>query len=306
MPGLGQEQVTDGDRPTLIGERARVRVDLLGVAEPVGDQVVEDARRAVLDWFNARDEYTAIFTQNATAALKHVGESFPFGPGGHYLLTVDNHNSVNGIREFARGKGAVVDYVPLTIPDLRIDTAAMDAMLGTVRALPPSLLAFPAQSNFSGVRHPLDLIDTAYSDLGSPLGMRIREEKGLAYYVGAQQMLGLEPGMFFFYVGTRPEWADKAADVIRGEYRKLAETGLSNEELADMKGQVKGQIVLSLEGTSSRLHRLAGTALYDEPFLSIDEMMRRVDAVTGEDVAALAAEYFDPERQVVARLGPGA
>ena len=72
----------------------------------------------------------------------------------------------------------------------------------------------------------------------------------------------------------------------------------------DMKGQMKGQIVLSLEGTGSRLHRLAGTALYDEPFLSVDEMMRRVEAVTLSDVAELAAEYFEPDQQVVVRLGP--
>ena len=69
--------------------------------------LVEQARRAVLDWFNASaDEYTAVFTANATGALKHVGESYPFAPGGRLLLTVDNHNSVNGIREFARAKGA--------------------------------------------------------------------------------------------------------------------------------------------------------------------------------------------------------
>jgi predicted Zn-dependent peptidase len=71
-----------------------------------------------------------------------------------------------------------------------------------------------------------------------------------------------------------------------------------------MKSQVKGQIVLSLEGSGSRLHRLAGTALYDEPYLSVDDMMARVDAVTHEDVGALAAEYFDPEQQVILRLGP--
>ncbi len=60
------------------------------------------------------DDYTAIFTPNATGALKLVGESYPFAPGGRLLLTFDNHNSVNGIREFARAKGAAVDYAPLT------------------------------------------------------------------------------------------------------------------------------------------------------------------------------------------------
>ena len=70
-------------------------------------RLVEQARRAVT-WFNAGDDYTAVFTQNATAALKHVGESCPFARGGSLLLTADNHNSVNGIREFACAEGALV------------------------------------------------------------------------------------------------------------------------------------------------------------------------------------------------------
>ena len=87
--------------------------------------LVEETRRAVLAWFNApAGEYTAVFALNATGALKLVGESYPFAPGGRLALTVDNHNSVNGIREFARAKGASVDYAPLTMPDLRIDRPA--------------------------------------------------------------------------------------------------------------------------------------------------------------------------------------
>ena len=134
-------------------------------------RLVEDARRAVLDWFNARGTYTAVFTQNATAALKHVGESFPFEPGGRFLLTADNHNSVNGIREFAAAKGACVDYAPLTTPELRIDRARLadlfraDLKVGPYAAgrVSSKLFAFPAQSNFSGVKHPLDLVDEAHA-----------------------------------------------------------------------------------------------------------------------------------------------
>ena len=66
---------------------------------------VERARAKVLDYFNATGEYTAVFTLNASGALKLVGEAYPFAPGGALLLTVDNHNSVNGIREFARAQG---------------------------------------------------------------------------------------------------------------------------------------------------------------------------------------------------------
>jgi len=128
-------------------------------------QLVERTRAAVLAYFNGTGEYTAVFTLNASAALKLVGESYPFAAGGRLLLTVDNHNSVNGIREFARAKGAGVDYAPLTAPDLRIDAAAMDALLARADPTRANLLAFPAQSNFSGVKHPLALIDTA-RDLG--------------------------------------------------------------------------------------------------------------------------------------------
>ncbi|HVQ13206.1 MAG TPA: aminotransferase class V-fold PLP-dependent enzyme, partial [Vicinamibacterales bacterium] len=92
-------------------------------------RLVERSRRAVLDWFNAGDDYTAIFTLNATGALKHVAESYPFSPGDSLLLTVDNHNSVNGIREFAVSRGASVSYAPLTTPELRVDQAEVDRLL---------------------------------------------------------------------------------------------------------------------------------------------------------------------------------
>jgi molybdenum cofactor sulfurtransferase len=123
--------------------------------------LVERTRRAVLDWFNAGDEYTAIFTLNATGALKHVGESYAFSSGGRLLLTVDNHNSVNGIREFALARGASVAYAPLTTPELRIDEPELATLLGTADPGSHNLFAFPAQSNFSGVKHPLELVEHA-------------------------------------------------------------------------------------------------------------------------------------------------
>ena len=124
--------------------------------------LVERSRRAVLEWFNAGDDYTAIFTLNATGALKHIGESYPFESGGRFLLTVDNHNSVNGIREFAAAAGVSACYAPLTTPELRIDEAQLDMLLGAAGGV-NNLFAFPAQSNFSGVKHPLDLVERAHA-----------------------------------------------------------------------------------------------------------------------------------------------
>jgi len=123
--------------------------------------LVEETRREVLAFFNATSDYTAVFTLNATAALKLVGEAFPFVPASRYLMTTDNHNSVNGIREFAAAKGAAVDYAPLTVPDLRIDRNELSLRLALADPSHPNLFAFPAQSNFSGVKHPLELIAEA-------------------------------------------------------------------------------------------------------------------------------------------------
>lgn len=122
-------------------------------------QLVEQARAYVLEFFNAAPtEYAAIFTPNASGALKLVGESYPFGPGGHFVLASDDHNSVNGIREFAHAKGAGVTYVPVIAPALRLDEAALTAAWRQGEAKGGKLFAYPAQSNFSGVKHPLELI----------------------------------------------------------------------------------------------------------------------------------------------------
>ena len=93
-------------------------------------ELVERARRAVLAHFNAPpQEYAAIFTANATGACRLIGEAYPFGPRTRLVLTQDNHNSVNGIREFARSRGALTRYVPFCSPELRIDDDAIGQAL---------------------------------------------------------------------------------------------------------------------------------------------------------------------------------
>jgi molybdenum cofactor sulfurtransferase len=124
--------------------------------------LVEETRRYVLQFFNTSSEkYTAVFTANASGALKLVGEAYPFASGGQYALTFDNHNSVNGIREFARSKGAHVQYVPVGFPDLRMEQDSLDKVLDSADKSAKNLFAFPAQSNFSGVKHPLSWIKYA-------------------------------------------------------------------------------------------------------------------------------------------------
>src|SRR6266576_1121600 len=93
-------------------------------------ELCDQARVSVLKFFNASpDEYTVIFTSNASNALKLVGEAYPFTSDGQFLLLFDNHNSVNGIREFARAKGASVTYLPVVSPELRGDEALLRSFL---------------------------------------------------------------------------------------------------------------------------------------------------------------------------------
>lgn len=120
---------------------------------------VEAARVRVLEFFDADpEEYEVVFTANASHALKLVGEAYPFEAGSRYVLTADNHNSVNGIREYAQCRGAEVDYVPLD-HDLLI--AEMEQHLAGADAGKANLFVFPAQSNFSGVKHPLEWVERA-------------------------------------------------------------------------------------------------------------------------------------------------
>jgi hypothetical protein len=124
----------------------------------------------VLNFFDApEDEYVAIFTANATGALRLVGESYPFGPHASCLLLVDNHNSVNGIREYAKAKGATVGLARCQPGDLRIDH---DDVLTKLDTMPPGLFAYPAQSNFSGVQHSGAYTDGAGMSCSMPPPLR--------------------------------------------------------------------------------------------------------------------------------------
>ena len=123
---------------------------------------VEACREHILEFFRASpEEYAVIFTSNASHALKLVGESYPFEPGDRFLLTFDNHNSVNGIREFDRAHGAETVYVPVRPPEMRVSRGELESYLREARTGGSNLFAYPAQSNFSGVQHPLEWIALA-------------------------------------------------------------------------------------------------------------------------------------------------
>jgi predicted Zn-dependent peptidase len=154
-------------------------------------------------------------------------------------------------------------------------------------------------------RYGLILASTALGGgMSSRLFQRVREELGLAYVVYSFQSFYSRAGQVGIYLATRPETAERALAEVRSELADLSEKGLAEDELEGVRDQAKGQVMLSLEGTSSRMHRLAGVALYEEPYLTLDELCARIDAVTVEEVAELARTYYAPKRQTIVLLGP--
>ncbi len=142
------------------------------------------------------------------------------------------------------------------------------------------------------------------SGMSSRLFQRVREELGLAYSVFTHQSFYRKTGVTGVYVGTHPSTAQQAMDAILEEYRTVAREGLSAADLAGAKQQLKGQVTLSLESPTARMYRLATVELYQEPYRTIDQMLGDIEAVTVEEVAEVAGEFFDPERQATVWLGP--
>jgi len=142
--------------------------------------------------------------------------------------------------------------------------------------------------------------------MSSRLFQRVREELGLAYSVYSFQSFHEDAGMHGVYVGTAPETARAAVDAINAEMESLSSKGLSSDELAAGKSQLKGQITLSLESPTSRMYRAAGVELYEEPYRTLDEVLALVDAIDAETVAAICKTYYSPSQQTLVTLGPKA
>ncbi|MCL7965275.1 MAG: insulinase family protein [marine benthic group bacterium] len=137
----------------------------------------------------------------------------------------------------------------------------------------------------------------------SRLFQRIREELGLAYSVFSWQSFYRRGGALGAYVGTRPETLDRAREVLFAELALLAERGLAPDEDAETRTQLRGQLLLALESPASRMHRLASTALSDEPYRPLDEISRRIEALTTEQIAE-ACRLLRPEALAVLELVP--
>jgi len=166
------------------------------------------------------------------------------------------------------------------------------------------MVGFRGASLSSPDRYALELIDEASSDLGSRFFVRIREQMGLAYYVGASQMQGLVPGLFAFYLGTDPQKIEPVKTALLDEIHKLATNGLSPEELARAKKKLIGQQEIANQSNEAFGYHCALDELYGLGFNYYKQLEHDVNTVTLEDIKQVAAKYFGDQPYVLATVRP--
>ena len=311
---LAVEILTDLVRRPLLrqsdldSERNVVLEEINGVADTPDDLVFELHARAL--WPDHPYGYSILGTRETLEALS-AEDLRALHQSGYYrgncviaaagnvnhdqLLTVlEREGWFEGTREVPRNGVTPTAAVRGGDCTEHRDTAQTHIVFGTD--------TFPLRDRR---RFPLAILTNVFGGgMSSRLFQRIREELGLAYAIFAYKHFYKGSGQLGVYVGTQVSTAELAVEAIRDEYAKLAREGLPAEELVNGKQQLKGQIMLSLESPGARMARLAGFTLYDDHYRRLDETLKEIDDVTPDALAAVAAEFFAPERQTVLRLGP--
>jgi predicted Zn-dependent peptidase len=153
-------------------------------------------------------------------------------------------------------------------------------------------------------RYALAVLDSIFGgSTSSRLFREVREKRGLAYSVGSYNEQYTDSGLVATYVGTREDNVEEACAVIGAELARLRSEPVLAEELARAKENVKGRLVLSSESTAARMSRISRATLFGLPIESLDAMLAKVDAVSVEEIAELAAELYGADRLSAACIG---
>jgi predicted Zn-dependent peptidase len=166
------------------------------------------------------------------------------------------------------------------------------------------LLGVPGLARTDDRRYALDVLNTALGGgMSSRLFQEVREKRGMAYSVYSYAAHYADVGMFGVYAGCLPKKVGQVLEVCREQLADVAAHGITPEELTRARGQLKGSFVLGMEDTGSRMGRLGKAELVYGELLSVDEVLARVDAITLDDVAAVAADLL-ARPQTLAVIGP--
>lgn len=165
-------------------------------------------------------------------------------------------------------------------------------------------IGWPGVTLHDDDRFALELLQEACSDLGSRLFLRIREKLGLAYYVGAQNFMGLAPGYLGFYAGTEPAKAARVEKELLAEAALLRANGVTATELKRAKAKLLGQKKIARQDLGGMAMQTALDELYGLGYANFDTEDAKFEAVTLADVQAVARKYLQPNRFVVATIRP--
>lgn len=194
-------------------------------------------------------------------------------------------------RSVATNGGAPVCYVAEHHAER--DSAQLHLVLGA-EGLPyshPHRYAFFLQNAILG------------SSMSSRLFQEIREKRGLAYSIYSYQASYQDSGLMAVYAGTSPESYRQVVDLVRAEFTRLKDEPVDLEEFQRAKEQLKGNLLLGLEGTSSRMTRLAKAEIYFQRYFDLDEIIRGIDGVLPETFAELNRSLLAPERYALTTIG---
>jgi predicted Zn-dependent peptidase len=166
-------------------------------------------------------------------------------------------------------------------------------------------LGGPGLSRNDPRRHAQSVLDTVLGgSMSSRLFQEVREKRGLAYSVGSYVVGYADAGQVGVYLGTREDNLGVCCDIIATELRRIGAEPLPAEELRRAKDHLKGRLVLGMESSGTRMNRIGRAVLTGTELLTIDELVARIEAVSVEDVQALAREYWSPDAMSAAAIGP--
>ena len=222
------------------------------------------------------------------------------------VLTVFGDVRADDVRKkveaaFGHRKATPLEFPQANVPPFT-DTVSKEEFQPKQQAV--LLLGFRGTDMFKGDRYPLDLLDEAYSGQGSRLFSRIRDELGLAYYVGAYQLVGLDTGCFVMYVGTTPENVATCQQEFLAELVRLEKDGLSEDELTRAKNSLIGQRKVQLQDNSQLSMMIALDELYGLGYDFFRTMDARYRAVTADDIKRVAQKYFENKPYAIAVVRP--
>jgi predicted Zn-dependent peptidase len=288
-----------------------VIIEEIGMVEDTPDDLVFELQNAAM-WGDHPLGYSILGTRDTVSALgvddlRELHES-AYQPGNLIVAASGNvdHDDLLDVLEATGWAGR-----PATKPRVHAPAPATPAPVTRQQIVRDGsqthiVIGSPTLGYRDPRRHAMVLLSVLLGGgMSSRLFQRVREELGLAYSVYTFQTFYSKVGVHGVYVGTAPRTADAALQAIEEELARVVEQGLTEEEILQGKGQLKGQITLSLESPSARMYRAAAVDLYGEPYRTLDEMLALIDSIAPETVHALAREFFMPASQTVLTLGPG-